>query len=314
MKSQHIVCMDLGGTNVRLGLVDSRGIVVRRRRVKMVDFDGKADLYVWLGEIVEAFAASGKDLARPKGVSIGFAGPTKSRAGLVYYAPNIGRFTNLEVRSHLERMLDMPVVVENDANCAALGEFWRGAGRGTKSLFLFTVGTGIGGSFIIDGEVWQGEDGIAGEIGHTVVMAGGPRCSCGKGGCLEALVSATAIVRDYCRTRKGLACKASGSMTAKMVFDRARGGDKAARSVITRSARALGIGIANVFHLLNPELILVGGGVSRAGSLLLRPAVDEARSMVFPPLKALLKVRRTTLGDDAGLIGAAYLGFKKLRT
>jgi glucokinase len=320
MTRDHILCMDLGGTNVRLGLVTSAGQVVRRRRHKMRTLGTKDELYDWLAEIIGAFVAACGRSEKPRVASIGFAGPADSRAGLVYYAPNVACFSNLEVRSNLEERLDLPVVVENDANCAALGEFWRGAGAGAASLFLFTVGTGIGGSFIIGGDVWRGADGIAGEIGHTIVMAGGPRCNCGKAGCLEALVSATAIVGAYRRLAPGrtgrlavgLAGRAPALLTAKMVFDRARMGDRRAQLVIDASARALGIGIGNVFHLLNPELILIGGGVSRAGQRLIGPAVREARSTIFPPLQSRLRVKRASLGDDAGLLGAAYLGLKML--
>jgi glucokinase len=309
MKREHVVSMDLGGTNVRLGIVDSRGHVLRRRRVKLVRFAAKADLCDWLGMVLGDFICANQDLPRPACAVVGFAGPTKSSAGTVYYAPNVGRFTHIEVRRRLERALGLPVMVENDANCAALGEFWRGAGRGAESLFLFTLGTGIGGSLVIDGEVWHGANGIAGEIGHTVVMAGGPRCSCGKLGCLEAVVSATAIVRDYREATRGRAV-AAGTLTAKAVVDLAKQGDRVAGAVVRQSARALGIGIANVFHLFDPEVILIGGGVSRAGSILIRPAVEEARSLVFPPLRARVKVKRTALGDDAGILGAAYLGLR----
>jgi glucokinase len=306
MRSEYVAAMDLGGTNVRLGIVDARGRVVRRRRVKMARFAAKQELYAWLGGLLADFIAAGGEAARPRCAAIGFAGPTKPQAGKVYYAPNVGRFTDLAVGRELEKRLGLRVVVENDANCAALGEYWRGAGRGTASLFLFTLGTGIGGSFVVDGKVWHGEDGIAGEVGHTIVMAGGPRCSCGRAGCLEALVSATALIRDYAEAAGGR--KAARATTAKAVVDLAKAGDTTARAAVARSARALGVGIANVFHLLDPEVILVGGGVSRAGSILLKPAVAEARSLVFPPLAGRLKVRRTTLGDDAGILGAAYVG------
>jgi glucokinase len=307
MKRGNVVSMDLGGTNVRLGIVDSTGRVLRRQRTRMARFTSKDDLCDWLGTAIGDFIAANAGLARPRAVAIGFAGPTKSEAGVVHYAPNVGRFTHIDVARRLERALGLPVVVENDANCAALGEFWRGRGRGAKSLFLFTLGTGIGGSLLIDGRVWHGADGIAGEIGHTIVASGGPRCSCGRLGCLEALVSATAIVRDY-REAAGRRGGPAGEVTAKQVVDLARAGDRVAGRVLKRSACALGIGIANVFHLLNPEIILIGGGVSRAGAILLQPAIAEARSLVFPPLADRVKVRRTSLGDDAGILGAAYLG------
>jgi len=330
---EKVVAVDLGGTSLRLGIVDSAGRITRRRRLAMKGFTTRDQLYLWLAEAIGGFIEdrpstrednprrrgghgpqarrAGCDPRGPAAIGIGFAGPSDAERGLIYYAPNVGCMTDLRVGSKLTKLLGLPTFLENDANCAALGEHWRGAGRGARSLFLFTVGTGIGGCFLIDGQVWHGQHGIAGEIGHTIVAAGGPRCNCGKEGCLEALVSATAILRDY-RRAAGIAVGTPTELTAKMVFDRARQGDAAARSVVDRSARALGIGIANVFHLLNPELILIGGGVSRAGRMLLGPATEEARRAIFPPLRTALKVKRASLGDDAGLLGAARVAFRRL--
>jgi glucokinase len=305
MRRVHVVAIDLGGTNVRLAWVSPEGVVMKRRRLAMPGFHRPEALYDWLARAVEGFVASRDGLGQPGAVGVGFAGPTDSARGLVHYAPNVGGLKNLEIADGLARRVGLATTVENDANCAALGEFWRGAGRGSSSLFMFTVGTGIGGSFLIGGRVWRGADGIAGEIGHTVVAVGGPECACGKAGCLEALVSATAIVREY--SAAGMRSRAGRAITAKEVFVRAGKGDRTARRVVDRAACALGIGIANVFHLLNPEIILVGGGVSRAGRVLLDPARDEARRMVFPPLRDRLRVRRAALGDDAGVLGAAYL-------
>jgi len=315
---ESVVAVDLGGTNLRLGTVDATGKITRRRRLAMRDLRTREQLYSWLAAVIRSFiedAGNRKDrrgrcdLRGPAAVGIGFAGPSDPEHGRIYYAPNVGCMTDLRVASQVGTLLGLPTFLENDANCAALGEHWRGAGQGASSLFLFTVGTGIGGCFLIDGKVWHGKHGIAGEIGHTIVDAGGPKCNCGREGCLEALVSATAILKAY-RRAAGLGAPEPRELTAKMVFDRAKRGDAAARSVVERSARALGIGIANVFHLLNPELILVGGGVSRAGATLLGPATEEARRTIFPPLQAALKVKRTSLGDDAGLLGAARVAFR----
>jgi len=313
MRLRSVVAIDLGGTNVRLGIVDSSGRVRRRRRLKMTPFERKDELCRWLAAHVKALVDGEDGLPRPGAVGIGFAGPAKAERGLVYYAPNVGRLENIEVGRYLRRSVGLPTVVENDANCAAVGEYWRGAGRGARSLFMFTVGTGIGGSFLIDGEVWHGADGIAGEIGHTVVAAGGPVCNCGARGCLEALVSAWAIVRDYNRPVGRSRPPKAGSAGAKIVFDMAKRGDRRAQRAIEHASRALGLGIANVFHLLNPDLILIGGGVSRAGAVLLKPALEEARRSIFPPLRERLTVRRATLRDDAGLLGAAQLALRELK-
>jgi glucokinase len=309
----EVLAVDLGGTNIRLGIVTPQGRLARRRRGRIPPPSTPEALYDSLVTRITGFIGSGGATARLGAVAVGFAGPTSSASGYVYCAPNLGQLEGLQMATHLERRLGVPVLVANDADCAAIGEYWRGAGRGAKSLFLFTLGTGVGGSLVIDGRLWEGERGIAGEIGHTVIALGGPRCSCGNQGCLEALVSATAIVRDYVAARK-IKPPAESRITAKMVFDRARGGDKVAQRVIAGAAGALGVGIANVFNLLDPELILIGGGVSRAGSRLIGPAVKQAGQLLFAPLREYLRVRRTSLGDDAALLGAARLAFERILT
>jgi glucokinase len=336
MKRDIAVTVDLGGTNLRLGAVSRGGDVLLRDRAKMGSYRRSRDLLGELSSRITGFLPGAEACGRVRAVSLGFAGYTDSSRGLIYFAPNVGGLRNIEAGPYLEKHLGLPVYVENDANCAALGEYALGAGRGAESLFMFTLGTGVGGGFIAGGEIWRGALGTAGEIGHTIVMAGGPRCSCGNRGCLEAFASATAIVREYRRlkgggrrggagagrgaggigTRGGRGAQArtgTGKVTARQVADLARRGDRAAIGAIAYAAGGLGTGIANVFNLLNPELILIGGGVSRAGSILLRSAVTEARSIVCSQLAPRLKVRRAALGDDAALLGAARLAFTELR-
>ncbi len=307
---QPVVAVDLGGTNLRFGLVTSQGGVVARSRSKMGGVTGNDALCDLLAEKVSAFIRrAGKGLA-PGSVAVGFAGPTDSASGRVYFAPNVGGLGDLRLADGLESRLGMRVVVANDADCAALGEYWQGAGKGATSLFLFTLGTGMGGALVIEGRLWEGSAGIAGEIGHTVVDIDGPRCACGRRGCLEALVSATAIIREY--RKHGPGHKDITGVTAKWVFQQAKAGDRLAARVVADAARALGIGIANVYLLLNPEMILIGGGVARAGTMLIGPATTHARAEIFPVLRDRLKVKRASLGDDAGLVGAAYLAYQRL--
>jgi glucokinase len=309
MKRNIVVALDLGGTNLRLGAVDAKGRVLRRARAKMGSYGSKGDLLESLLANIREFLPAARECGRPRAVSLGFAGYTDSQRGLIYFAPNVGCLRNIDAGPYLRKRLRMPVFVENDANCAAMGEYRMGAGRGAGSLFMFTLGTGVGGGFIVDGEIWRGATGTAGEIGHTIVMAGGPRCRCGNRGCLEVLASATAIVREYRRRAR----KRGGRITARQVTDLAVAGDRAAAGAVGFAAKGLGIGIANVFNLLSPEVILVGGGVSRAGAVLLKPALREARKIVFPQLAGKLKVKRAGLGDDAALIGAAGLTFAALK-
>ncbi len=304
-----MVTLDLGGTNLRLGAVSASGEVLLRARAKMRSYRRKGDLLESLSASIAEFLPGAGACGRLRAVCLGFAGYTDSGRGLIYFAPNVGGLRDIDAGPYLKRRLRMPVFVENDANCAALGEYWKGAGRGAASLFMFTLGTGVGGGFLIDGDIWRGASGTAGEIGHTIVMAGGPRCGCGNRGCLEAFASATAIVREYRRRKR----KPVGKITARQVTELAAGGDRAAMGAVKYAAKGLGLGIANVFNLLSPELILVGGGVSRSGSILLKPALEEARRIVFPPLAPMLKVKRAILGDDAALIGAARFAFRALK-
>jgi glucokinase len=315
MKKDIIIAVDLGGTNLRLGAVSSTGRVLARARAKMGTYRRNAELLADLHAAIADFEPEASAAGRPRAVCLGFAGYTDSARGLIYFAPNVGGLRNIGVRAYLKRRLRVPVFVENDANCAALGEHWKGAGRKAGSLFMFTLGTGVGGGFVVDGEIWRGASGTAGEIGHTIVMAGGPRCNCGNRGCLETFASATAIVKEYRRIKRarGLGAGSRGKITARQITDLASRGDSAAVAALGYAARGLGVGIANVFNLLAPELIVIGGGVSRAGQVLLRPAIKEAKSILFPQLAPRLKVRRAALGDDAALTGAARFAFARLK-
>jgi len=306
MKKPLVVAIDIGGTNAKLALADSSGRITARARKRMQQVSTKRALYEMLATIISSFIERAGVEGRVRCVGIGFAGLTDGGGGVVYFAPNIGRLSNIEIGSELEARLGLRVVVENDANCAVLGEYWQGAARGASSVFMFTLGTGIGGGLVINGNLWRGQVGIAGEIGHTIIDVNGPRCACGNRGCLEALASGTAIIRDY-RQRKRL--KSTEPLTARQVVLNAKRGDRIATSVVRHAGEALGIGIANVFNLINPELILIGGGVSRAGNLLLGPAVAKARDLVAPGVRKHLRVKRGRLGDDAGVLGAVYLGF-----
>jgi glucokinase len=309
MRKGQVLAVDLGGTNVRLGMVTRDGRIIRRKRTRIPAAADKESLYDALAGRISQFRSAGPRGSAPMAVAVGFAGPTHSSAGYIYLAPNVGKLNDINLGGELESRLGLPVIVANDANCAALGEFCYGAGVGSGSLFMFTLGTGVGGSFVIDGEIWEGAWGIAGEIGHTIVATDGPRCNCGRRGCLEALASGSAIIRDYIQKSRISSEARAKAVTAKFVFDRARRGDRIANRVVADAARALGIGIANVFHLINPEIVVIGGGVSRAGSSLIKPATAHAKEYIFPPLRNKLKVRRAKLGDDGALLGAARHAF-----
>jgi glucokinase len=199
-------------------------------------------------------------------------------------------------------------VLDDDANCAALGEKWLGAGKQAKDFIYIIIGTGIGGGLILNGALYRGAAGGAGEIGHGTLLPDGPLCSCGNHGCLEALAAGPAIARRANQLMPG------ESLTAQMVIERARAGEVTARQVIDEAGYYLGIGLANVVNLLNPEVIAIGGGVALdAGELLLAPARTEMRRRAFASSANAVRVELAQLGDDAGLIGAARLVWDHLQ-
>jgi len=209
--------------------------------------------------------------------------------------------------------LGKPVFLLNDASAAALGEHRMGAGRGLDNLIYITVSTGIGGGLVINGQLYNGTDGCAAEIGHMTILVDGPLCKCGKRGCLEALASGTAIAR-MARERLaagGKSCLAEltrgkiEDVTAELVAEAARRGDALALSVIDEAARYLGIGLANLVNIINPQMIIIGGGVSKMGAMLFRPARKSMKEHAFKLPARTVRVVRPRLGLDAGLFGAA---------
>jgi glucokinase len=260
-------------------------------------------------------AGAGSATATIAGVGVAVAGPTDHERGIIYEPPNIegwGRETPFGPR--LAGELGETVFVENDANAAALGEAWVGAGRGVRDLVYITVSTGIGGGLILDGRLYRGAHGTAGEIGHVIIDPNGPRCHCGNRGCLEMLASGTAIARqareavargEATSLQRFAACP--DEITAAAVGDAARDGDPLAFDLYLRAGTRIGIVLSNLLALLNPRMIIVGGGVSKAGDLLFRPAREAIRARVYPHPALDVVVTPAELGDDVGIIGAAAL-------
>jgi glucokinase len=238
------------------------------------------------------------------GIGIGIPGFIIMEKGLVTDSPNLPGFQNFAIRDEIERLLQSPVLLENDANAAALGEKWKGAGRDVDDLVLLTLGTGIGGGIVCNGRVLHGFVGMAGELGHTTVVPGGNPCACGNNGCLEKHASATAI--STMARMMGL----GEHLTSKEVYELAIAGEQKARVVFDRMGTALGIGLANLVNIFNFPLYLLSGGVLPAWDLFAPAMFNElkTRSVVFRSTNT--RIERATLGNEAGLYGAAYLPFQ----
>jgi glucokinase len=245
------------------------------------------------------------------------AGINDIKHGIVSTAPNLPGWRRVNIRSMAQDKFGLTAYLINDATAAAVGEHRLGAGIGYRNLVYLTVSTGIGGGLVIDNKPYYGEDGAAGELGHMKVLANGPRCNCGKEGCLEALSSGSAM------TRKAIDAIHSGrnsilsmlcdnnisKLTAEMIADAARKGDDLSNEIITEAAYYLGIGLSNLINIFNPDIIVIGGGLSEMGTMYLGPAKKTARKIAFRLPASRVKIVKSKLGDNAGLIGAALYAF-----
>jgi glucokinase len=252
-----------------------------------------------------------------KTVSVVVPGSVHAVTGLVVNAPNVPAIVGFGLLEALTDKLQRSVLIENDANAAAVGEMWRGAARGCQTVVCFTLGTGVGSGVILNGEVWRGIDGTGGEIGHTSVNPfGGVPCKCGSFGCLEVYASATAIVRmagellpEY--PQSTLHTIAAVDLSAKAIAAAAYRHDDCALAVFEKMATHLGVGLANVVNALNPEAIVIGGGVSAAFDLFAPRARAEMMKRAFPVPAQRCQILKAECGDDAGLLGAAWLALQR---
>jgi glucokinase len=311
-----IFAADLGGTHLRVATVDERGHV--HFRAKQNTPHGTDP-----NEIVEAIVHAVRDYKNDlgtesdglKAVSLVVPGTVKVEEGTIVKAPNLPCLDGFPLALALTNELGLPTILENDANAAAVGEMWQGAARGCRTIICVTLGTGVGGGIILDGELWRGVDGAAAEIGHMCVDPfGGVACTCGSRGCLEVFASATAIVRMTREARPRYpesVLNGSSSLTAESIFEAGLQGDDLALAIFRRMGVYLGIGLANLINILNPEMIVIAGGVVNGWDLFERHMLHEVEERAFPLLAARVKIVRAQCGDDAGLLGAARLGFTK---
>lgn len=287
---------DFGGTQLKYGLVDDQGTILYKDKVPTPPS---------VEELLDRLAGLWADLKarspEPIGAAgFGFPGIYDMRRGRIRQSPHCAGLEEFDLGPALTRVLDAPCVVDNDANLAALGEWAHGAGRGTSSLVVMTIGTGVGSGIVLGGRIWAGSRGFAGEIGHVSIRPEGLDCPCGNRGCLETEVSARALIRRY----RDFSAE-PGPLTSEEVYRRAAAGDEAARRSFLEAGISLGLGLGMIINVLNPEMILIGGGIMTAGDLLLGPAVAEAGRRSYRAAFEACTIGRTALGNDAGLVGAA---------
>jgi glucokinase len=297
----NTIGLDVGGTTVKGGLVDSSGRVLASasHTTDTTNIDHLTDT---LAALVEQLSDNG----RVHAVGIGLPGPRSSESGEILVSPNIPCLTGVQPDKALRRKVDLPIVARNDADMSAWGEFSVGAGAGTRYMVCLTLGTGVGSGIVLDGHLYGGARGYASEAGHMTVDPDGMPCSCGSRGCLEAVASATGIValaRAWLGPgeREGI----PEPWSAEALCRAAAGGHAGAGRVFDQAGRYLGIACATLINLLNPEMIVIAGGVMAAGDLILAPALKEARLRAFDASFAACAMVPSKLGTEAGIIGAA---------
>lgn len=311
---KYTIGVDLGGTNVRVGIVSSKGKILYSLKSPIPRKRNRKTLLHHIAELVEG----NLDWAKQKklkiqGIGLGSPGVLSIKKGIVRQSPNLPEWVNVSIAQYFKKRFKLPFVLENDANAAALSEAWIGAGKKANSVICVTLGTGVGGGIVLNHKIWHGYNDGGGEIGHIVIRDQGEKCRCGNWGCLEVYASATGIVRYAKKLLKTTETKSflrDQPISSQAIFAAARKKDRLALKVTQHAAEMLGAGLASLVHIFNPEIIVVGGGVSLNKNLFppLRAAVKKR---CFTQLTQHLKIVPAQLGDNAGLIGAARAYFIK---
>ncbi len=296
--------LDLGGTNLRAAAVDQSGKMLDQVSGKTEYSAGREAIVRDMADAIQTLRnrLSAQELA---GIGVGVPGFIQMKEGVIRNSNNLSSLENFPIRDELSRRLGVPVILENDANAAALGEKWMGAGRGVDDLVLLTLGTGVGGGIIADGRILHGHLGMAGELGHITVVPNGNPCGCGNRGCVEKHASATAI------TAMAKLLGLGDALTAKEVYDLAIGGSEKAQTIFVSVGEALGIALAMLVNTFNFPLYLLSGGVLAAWDLFAPAMIEETRRRSFTFRTTETRIEKAGLGNEAGLFGAAYLPWIK---
>jgi len=313
--AQTVLAADFGGTHLRAAIVTEAGEIVSRVDHPTPDTGTPQSIIVQVVELL-AGATAGANPA-PLAACIATAGLINANEGKVILAPNIPGFRNLVLTTPVAQRLGIPAFIENDASAAALGEFRFGAGRGTRHLLHATLGTGIGGGIVVDGKLYRGAKGLAGEIGHIILNPAGPRCNCGSRGCLEAMVSGVAfaerarLILEQGKSRVLHEIVGYEDATATHLYLAATKGDQLCEAEIRHGGHLLGLGMGSLVNVLNPDAVTLSGGLLAMGEMLLGPMKEAMYSLAYGPAAGTL-LRESTLGEDSGLLGAAAVAFERL--
>ena len=309
----YYVGIDVGGTGVKAGVVDDNGKIIAKASVKTAVEKGADAVMEDMAQVAGmAVEQAGLEMEQIEAIGIGIPGVLDPATGVVPFCTNLG-WHQVPVIERMHELTGRPIFVDNDATVAALAESVAGISAGVKNSVFLTLGTGVGGGIVLDGKVYSGSHGVASELGHHITHAGGELCTCGNRGCWERYASATALIRmgkEAAKDHPESALAKFDDLTAKDVVDSAKAGDEAALAVFDQYTEELAMGMVNIINYLDPEIIAIGGGVSAAGEFLLEPVREKLKKYVFYKDLPYAEIKLATMGNDAGIVGAAMLGRK----
>lgn len=321
MLDKKVIGIDLGGTTAKIGILSQSGDILSKWELSTDISEEGTKIVPNIIQSIKAYLDSEKLSSEDfLGIGMGTPGTVNRKNGTVIGAFNLNWKTLQPIREQFESSTGIPLFLDNDANVAALGEQWKGAGNNEKNVSFITLGTGVGGGLVTDGTLIHGAVDAAGEVGHITVEPGGYECTCGKKGCLEQYASATGIVRlardlakEYSEESDLKTLVLSNDpLDSKAIFDAAKAGDTYANFVVDRFAYYLGLAMGNIANILNPSTIVLGGGVSKAGEFLVEKVSKVVEEFTFPTIRSVTKIKIAELENDAGMIGAASLVINEL--
>lgn len=312
---KYYIGIDIGGTNTKIGLLGKRLNLIKKVVIPTELYKTPRDLITAIAGFVRAMLRAKRvKLNNVRGIGIGIAGLVDMKRGVVINLTNIPGWRNVNIRREFQKRLKLPVYVDNDVNVMTLAELYRGAGRGSKNLICITLGTGVGGGVVINGALYRGSTSAAGEIGHIPINEKGPKCNCGGIACIESYIGSSYLMKDMARAirkrktiLKKMAGRALSNLTPELIDKAAMRGDLLAINFWKEAGNRLGVALTGVVNLLNPDKIIIGGGIAGAGRFLFTPIKKTIGRRAMELQRRRVKIVKAKLGKDAGLIGGAVL-------
>ncbi len=309
--------IDLGGTNIAIGLVDNNGMIIYKDSVATLPERNYQEIINDMVKLsLKVVEQAGYKINMVQSIGIGCPGTPDNEKGLIVYANNFKDFYDIPIREEIQKSINLPVYIENDANCAALAESISGITKGVNHSITITLGTGVGGGVIINNRIYSGFNYAASELGHILLIMDGEPCTCGRNGCWEVYASAGALVKQTKRAVEknpqslinAIVNNDIDNINGKTAFDAARQGDKVAKEIVSKYIKYIAEGLISVINAFQPEIIAIGGGISKEGDYLLNPLKDIVDKNIYTRKVPQTQIKIAKLGNDAGIIGAAMLG------